>query len=188
MNTQRMAAKAPRAKAKPMFKIFPNLTFYNESHGVLSARYPCAKPPQIMVEFGALKVPMGGRTSYKYKKDPSYCVASLVGVSHDATPIGDAWRATTSTRACASLSICKRACVIVNDTEVRFTVASVVALAGAISAATDGPYGLGQAPSGFIKGVLNTTLNCNISALGILPLIAHQMLFRVSTVLPDKTF
>ncbi|KAE8236019.1 hypothetical protein A4X13_0g9292 [Tilletia indica] len=90
MNTQRMAAKAPRAKAKPMFKSIPNLTLYNEAHGVLSARYLCAKPPQIMVEFGALKVPMGGMTSSKYKKDPSYCVAPLVGVSHDAVPNGDA--------------------------------------------------------------------------------------------------
>ncbi|KAE8210355.1 hypothetical protein CF327_g5766 [Tilletia walkeri] len=68
----------------------------------------------------------------------------------------------------------------------KFTVASVVALAGAVSAATDGPYGLGQAPSGFIKGVLNTTLNCNISALGVLPLGAYQIPFGVSAVLPDK--
>ncbi|KAE8215855.1 hypothetical protein CF326_g9709 [Tilletia indica] len=169
MNTQRMAAKAPRAKDKPMFKIIPNLTLYNEAHGVLSARYPCAKPPQIMVKFDALKVPMGGMTSYKYKADPSYCVASLVGVSHDAVPNGDAM---ANGYLYSNL----------------FTVASVVALAGADSAATDGPYGLGQAPSGFIEGIFNTTLNCNIPALGALSLIAHQMLFRVSTVLPDKAF
>ncbi|KAE8236011.1 hypothetical protein A4X13_0g9298 [Tilletia indica] len=85
-----MAAKVPRAKAKPMFKIIPNLTLYNEAHGVLRARYPCAKPPQIMVELGALKVPMGGMTSLKYEADPSYCVAPLVGVSKEAVPNGDA--------------------------------------------------------------------------------------------------
>ncbi|KAE8208286.1 hypothetical protein CF327_g7135 [Tilletia walkeri] len=85
-----MAAKVPRAKAKPMFKSIPNLTLYNEAHGVLGARYPCAKPPQIMVKFGALKVPKGGMTSFKYKADPSYCVAPLLGVSHDAVPNGDA--------------------------------------------------------------------------------------------------
>ncbi|KAE8217062.1 hypothetical protein CF319_g8766 [Tilletia indica] len=43
-----------------------------------------------MVEFGALKVPMGGMTSFKYEKDPSYCVAPFVGVSPDAVPNGDA--------------------------------------------------------------------------------------------------
>ncbi|CAD6886748.1 unnamed protein product [Tilletia laevis] len=68
----------------------------------------------------------------------------------------------------------------------KLTVASVLALVGAVSAATDGPYGLGQAPSGFIKGVLNTSLSCNISALGILPLGQYQIPFGVSAVLPDK--
>ncbi|KAE8263617.1 hypothetical protein A4X09_0g7184 [Tilletia walkeri] len=90
MDTQRMAVNVPRPKAEQMFKNIPNLTLYDDEYGLLSARYPCAKPPQIMVEFGALKVPMGGMTSFKYKADPSYCVAPLLGVSHDAVPNGDA--------------------------------------------------------------------------------------------------
>ncbi|KAE8228570.1 hypothetical protein CF326_g6492 [Tilletia indica] len=68
----------------------------------------------------------------------------------------------------------------------KFPVASVIVLAGAVFVATDGPYGLGQAPSGFIKVVLNTTINCNISALGVLPLGAYQIPFGVSAVLLDK--
>ncbi|KAK0536824.1 hypothetical protein OC834_000964 [Tilletia horrida] len=68
----------------------------------------------------------------------------------------------------------------------KLTVASVLALAGAASALTDGPYGVGQAPAGFLKGVLNTTITCNISALGILPLGGYKIPFGVSAVLPDK--
>ncbi|KAE8227717.1 hypothetical protein CF326_g7378 [Tilletia indica] len=90
MDTQRMAVNVPRPKAEQMFKNIPNLTLYDDEYGLLRARYPCAKPPQIMVEFGALKVPMGGMTSNKYEADSSYCVAPLLGVSHDAVPSGDA--------------------------------------------------------------------------------------------------
>ncbi|KAK0568733.1 hypothetical protein OC861_001661 [Tilletia horrida] len=68
----------------------------------------------------------------------------------------------------------------------KLTIASVLALAGAASAATDGPYGIGAAPAGFIKGVLNTTLNCNITALGILPIGGYPIPFGVAAVLPDK--
>ncbi|KAK0548483.1 hypothetical protein OC861_001662 [Tilletia horrida] len=68
----------------------------------------------------------------------------------------------------------------------KLTVASVLALAGAASAATDGPYGIGAAPAGFIKGVLNTTITCNITALGVLPIGGYQIPFGVAAVLPDK--
>ncbi|KAK0548042.1 hypothetical protein OC861_005101 [Tilletia horrida] len=69
----------------------------------------------------------------------------------------------------------------------KLTVASVLALASAAAAAgTDGPYHIGAAPAGFIKGVLNTTLNCNITALGILPIGGYPIPFGVSAVLPDQ--
>ncbi|KAK0548480.1 hypothetical protein OC845_003557 [Tilletia horrida] len=68
----------------------------------------------------------------------------------------------------------------------KFSLVSVLALAGAASAATDGPYGIGAAPAGFIKGVLNTTIECNVTALGILPLGHYPIYFGVSAVLPDK--
>ncbi|KAE8231604.1 hypothetical protein CF326_g3378 [Tilletia indica] len=89
MDTQRMAVNIPRPKAEQMFKNIPGLTLYEEDYGILRARYPCAKPPQIMVEFGALKVPMGGM-AVPYAKDPSYCVAPFLGVSKEAVPNGDA--------------------------------------------------------------------------------------------------
>ncbi|KAL9936127.1 hypothetical protein V8E36_004969 [Tilletia maclaganii] len=67
----------------------------------------------------------------------------------------------------------------------KLTVASVLALAGAASAATDGPYSIGASPSGFETGVLNATLICNVTSTG-LNLKNQQIAFGVAAILPNR--
>ncbi|KAL9936138.1 hypothetical protein V8E36_004980 [Tilletia maclaganii] len=68
----------------------------------------------------------------------------------------------------------------------KLNIVASLALAGAAVAQTDGPAGIGAAPAGFLKGVLNATINCNITALAILPLGSYKIPFGVSAKLPDK--
>ncbi|CAD6908573.1 unnamed protein product [Tilletia controversa] len=67
----------------------------------------------------------------------------------------------------------------------KFAIASVLALAGAASAATNGPFSIGAATSGFEKGSLNSTLICNVTSTG-LNLKNQQILFGVSAILPNR--
>ncbi|KAL9935991.1 hypothetical protein V8E36_004833 [Tilletia maclaganii] len=63
---------------------------------------------------------------------------------------------------------------------------SSILLATAAVAQTDGPYSLGLAPVGIEKGVLNTTLSCNVTAIGFLNLGAQQIGFGVAANLPGR--
>ncbi|KAE8266418.1 hypothetical protein A4X09_0g5929 [Tilletia walkeri] len=67
----------------------------------------------------------------------------------------------------------------------KFTLASTLALVGAVSAATDGPYSIGAATAGTEIGVLNSTLFCNVSSTG-LNLKNQQILFGVAAQLPNR--
>ncbi|KAE8234071.1 hypothetical protein CF326_g885 [Tilletia indica] len=67
----------------------------------------------------------------------------------------------------------------------KFTLASTLALVGAVSAATDGPYSIGASPAGTEIGVLNSTLFCNVSSTG-LNLKNQQILFGVAAKLPNR--
>ncbi|KAK0554016.1 hypothetical protein OC846_002301 [Tilletia horrida] len=50
----------------------------------------------------------------------------------------------------------------------KFTLATALSLAGyAAAAATNGPYAVGAATSGFETGVLNSTILCNVSSTGL---------------------
>ncbi|KAK0542387.1 hypothetical protein OC845_006644, partial [Tilletia horrida] len=49
----------------------------------------------------------------------------------------------------------------------KFTLATALSLAGLAAAATDGPYSVGAATSGFETGVLNSTILCNVSSTGL---------------------
>ncbi|KAK0524549.1 hypothetical protein OC834_005488 [Tilletia horrida] len=63
---------------------------------------------------------------------------------------------------------------------------SSILLAGAVVAQTDGPYQLGLAPVNIEKGVLNTTLNCNVTAIGFLNLGSQPIGFGVAANLPGR--
>ncbi|KAE8270672.1 hypothetical protein A4X09_0g1656 [Tilletia walkeri] len=65
---------------------------------------------------------------------------------------------------------------------------SSILLAGAaVAAGTNGPYALGLAPVGIEKGVFNTTLDCTVQVLGLLPLLSqYQIGFGVSALLPGR--
>ncbi|CAD6890391.1 unnamed protein product [Tilletia controversa] len=64
---------------------------------------------------------------------------------------------------------------------------SSILLAGAaVAAGTDGPYSLGLAPVGIEKGLLNTTLDCDVTALGLLPLGKQKIGFGVYAFLPGR--
>ncbi|CAD6930139.1 unnamed protein product [Tilletia controversa] len=89
MDTQRMTVNAPRGIADKIFKTLPGAILYTDEFGISSARYPCNKAPQIMVEFGCVKVPVGGATDVKYGPDPTFCVAPVAGVDDTAVPNGD---------------------------------------------------------------------------------------------------
>ncbi|KAK0536820.1 hypothetical protein OC834_000968 [Tilletia horrida] len=67
----------------------------------------------------------------------------------------------------------------------KLTIASVLSLIGVAAAATNGPFSIGPATSGFEKGVLNTTLSCNVSSTG-LNLKNQQILFGVAAILPNR--
>ncbi|KAK0548477.1 hypothetical protein OC845_003554 [Tilletia horrida] len=67
----------------------------------------------------------------------------------------------------------------------KFTLATALSLAGLAAAATDGPYSIGAATSGFEKGVLNTTLVCNVTSTG-LNLKNQQIGFGVAAILPNR--
>ncbi|KAK0529335.1 hypothetical protein OC834_003678 [Tilletia horrida] len=67
----------------------------------------------------------------------------------------------------------------------KFSLAAVLALAGAAAAATDGPYSIGAADSGFEKGVLNTTLVCNVASTG-LNLKNQKILLGVAANVPNR--
>ncbi|KAK0554017.1 hypothetical protein OC846_002302 [Tilletia horrida] len=49
----------------------------------------------------------------------------------------------------------------------KFTLATALSLAGLAAAATNGPYAVGAATSGFETGVLNSTILCNVSSTGL---------------------
>ncbi|KAE8208207.1 hypothetical protein CF327_g7149 [Tilletia walkeri] len=63
--------------------------------------------------------------------------------------------------------------------------AALLALVGSVTAATNGPFSIGVASSGFEKGVLNSTLSCNVSSTG-LNLKNQQILFGVAAILPNR--
>ncbi|CAD6890945.1 unnamed protein product [Tilletia controversa] len=63
---------------------------------------------------------------------------------------------------------------------------SSILLAGVALAQTDGPYSLGLAPVGIEKGILNTTLSCNVTAIGFLNLGAQTIGFGVAANLPGR--
>ncbi|KAE8240885.1 hypothetical protein A4X03_0g8274, partial [Tilletia caries] len=67
----------------------------------------------------------------------------------------------------------------------KLALASSLALVGAASAATSGPYNLGVSNSGFETGVLNATLLCNVTSTG-LNLKNQQILFGVAAILPNR--
>ncbi|KAE8227206.1 hypothetical protein CF319_g318 [Tilletia indica] len=67
----------------------------------------------------------------------------------------------------------------------KFSLASVLALAGAASAATSGPYSIGASASGSEKGVLNTTLLCNVASTG-LNLKDQKILLGVAANIPNR--
>ncbi|KAE8271866.1 hypothetical protein A4X09_0g488 [Tilletia walkeri] len=63
--------------------------------------------------------------------------------------------------------------------------ASIV-LAGAAVAQTEGPYSLGLAPVDIEKSVLNTTLSCNVTAIGFFNLGSQSIGFGVAANLPNR--
>ncbi|KAE8227568.1 hypothetical protein CF326_g7535, partial [Tilletia indica] len=63
--------------------------------------------------------------------------------------------------------------------------AALLALVGSVTAVTNGPFSIGVASSGFEKGVLNSTLSCNVSSTG-LNLKNQQILFGVAAILPNR--
>ncbi|KAE8212422.1 hypothetical protein CF327_g3927 [Tilletia walkeri] len=63
---------------------------------------------------------------------------------------------------------------------------SSILLAGAAVAQTDGPFSIGLAPVGIEKGVLNTTLACNVTAIGFLNLGSQNIGFGVAANLPGR--
>ncbi|KAK0554015.1 hypothetical protein OC846_002300 [Tilletia horrida] len=66
----------------------------------------------------------------------------------------------------------------------KFTLATALSLAGLAAAATDGPYSVGAATSGFETGVLNSTILCNVSSTG-LNLKNQQIGFGIAANLPN---
>ncbi|KAK0555608.1 hypothetical protein OC861_000162 [Tilletia horrida] len=67
----------------------------------------------------------------------------------------------------------------------KLSVASVLALAGSALAATNGPYSIGASSSGFEKGVLNTTLTCNVASTG-LNLKNQKIILGVAANIPNR--
>ncbi|KAL9935269.1 hypothetical protein V8E36_005617 [Tilletia maclaganii] len=67
----------------------------------------------------------------------------------------------------------------------KFTVASVLGLAAIASAATSGPYSIGASSSGQEKGVLNTTLTCNVASTG-LNLKNQKIILGVAANIPNR--
>ncbi|KAL9936128.1 hypothetical protein V8E36_004970, partial [Tilletia maclaganii] len=67
----------------------------------------------------------------------------------------------------------------------KLTVASVLALAGASFAQTNGPASIGAVSSGFETGVLNATIFCNVTSTG-LNLKNQQIAFGVAANLPNR--
>ncbi|KAK0526086.1 hypothetical protein OC834_004931 [Tilletia horrida] len=66
----------------------------------------------------------------------------------------------------------------------KLTVASVLSLVGAAAAATDGPFSIGAAASGFEIGVLNTTILCNVTSTGLN--LKNQVIgFGIAASLPN---
>ncbi|CAD6887861.1 unnamed protein product [Tilletia controversa] len=67
----------------------------------------------------------------------------------------------------------------------KFALASALALVGAASAATNGPYAIGASAAGSEKGVLNTTLTCNVQSTG-LNLKNQKILLGVAANIPNR--
>ncbi|KAL9936134.1 hypothetical protein V8E36_004976 [Tilletia maclaganii] len=67
----------------------------------------------------------------------------------------------------------------------KLTFASVLALVGAATAQTNGPFSIGPAAVGFEKGTLNATLICNVTSTG-LNLKNQQIAFGVAAILPNR--
>ncbi|KAK0521013.1 hypothetical protein OC834_006820 [Tilletia horrida] len=67
----------------------------------------------------------------------------------------------------------------------KLTIASVLSLIGAAAAATDGPFSIGAAASGFETGVLNSTILCNVSSTGLN--LKNQVIgFGIAANLPNR--